>query len=265
MKKRFFIPICLIFILIYSVMLFTACGRVNPDDLITEEHPEHSYKIVTKVSTREVWVKCPECGAETNLYSEVDEGEYDSSPENFEVRENDDGTLRITAYIGDSTKIKFPSKINGKRVSVLDLRDSYDAEKAEMVTSVIISEGIEKIENRSFLKWTGLKSIWFSKGLKELGYSALARTGVRDFYLPDGLEKIGSHQFSRSATAFIYIPSSVSEIDSEQMILWNEMDNGYKRLADPKGFYVGERNSVFSSDENGILYKNGEVFVDPAA
>ena len=81
----------------------------------------------------------------------------------------DDNTIKITKYIGDSSEVVIPSTIDGYNVSVIG--DSAFSEN-NTVTSVVIPEGITKIEKCAFYSCTKMKKVTIPSTITSVGLNA---------------------------------------------------------------------------------------------
>ena len=77
---------------------------------------------------------------------------------NFEITENEDGTVTISRYIGTETDIVIPSQIDGKTVSAIgNVTGTTGAfEGCTSITAVVIPDGVTEIQDNAFtaaLRW----------------------------------------------------------------------------------------------------------------
>lgn len=80
---------------------------------------------------------------------------------------------------------------------------------------VVLPDNIEEIGEECFSSSKRLKSISFSKGMKEIPNSVCSySTEIIKVYIPEGIEKIGKSVFSRaSMLSHISLPESVTEVE----------------------------------------------------
>lgn len=80
---------------------------------------------------------------------------------NFEILENEDGTVTISRYIGTETDIVIPSQIDGKTVSAIgNVTGTTGAfEGCTNITAVVIPEGVTEIQDNAFYGCTSLETV----------------------------------------------------------------------------------------------------------
>lgn len=143
----------------------------------------------------------------------------------FEWKENEDGTLTITAWKGGGrvTKAVFPSEIEGKKVTVIG-RELFFGNGS--IQSVILPDTITKIEPYAF-----------------------CCCGIEEVYIPNSVVVIDSENFSScDDLTSLHIPASVEVFSMEQ---------GKQTSLSGSDFIekitVDENNKVYK-DVDGILY-----------
>ena len=101
------------------------------------------------------------------------------------IRDWHDGTLGIYGYKGDDTEITIPAMIGKKRVTTLFRTPYKNFAQYVALTKVIISEGIERIEEKTF-EW------WFNPGLTEIVIPAsVTEIEEQDFRFPEDVTIYG--------------------------------------------------------------------------
>lgn len=90
-----------------------------------------------------------------------------SCPYTYTVLDNN--TIKITKYIGDSSEVIIPSTIDGYNVSVIG--DSAFRENTT-VTSVVIPEGVTKIESWAFYSCTSMAKVTLPSTITSVGSNA---------------------------------------------------------------------------------------------
>ena len=80
---------------------------------------------------------------------------------NFEITENEDGTVTISRYIGTETDIVIPPQIGGKTVSAIgNVTGTTGAfEGCTSITAVVIPDGVTEIQDNAFYGCTSLETV----------------------------------------------------------------------------------------------------------
>lgn len=80
---------------------------------------------------------------------------------NFEIAENEDGTVIISRYIGTETDIVIPLQIGGKTVSAIgNVTGTTGAfEGCTSITAVVIPDGVTEIQDNAFYGCTSLETV----------------------------------------------------------------------------------------------------------
>ena len=80
---------------------------------------------------------------------------------NFEIAENEDGTVTISRYIGTETDIVIPSQIGGKTVSAIGnvMGTTGAFEGCTSITAVVIPDGVTEIQDNAFYGCTSLETV----------------------------------------------------------------------------------------------------------
>ena len=122
----------------------------------------------------------------------------------------ENGTVTIRSYRGSDIQIIIPSHLDGLPVTVIG-NDILSHNKD--VTSVIISEGISKIDDYAFFD-TKLTDIVIPSSVTSIGHMAFARCkGLTQVVLPSGVAIIGYCAFAGCTNLrSIMIPASVTSI-----------------------------------------------------
>ena len=105
------------------------------------------------------------------------------------IKDWKDGTLGIYGYKGDDSEITIPAQFGKKKVTTLFRSDRYplyrNFSQNAALTKVIISDGIEKIEEKTF-EW------WFNPGLTEIVIPASVTViEEQDFRFPEDITIYG--------------------------------------------------------------------------
>lgn len=122
--------------------------------------------------------------AQTDRYS-VGET-YTSGDFKYEIF--DDGTAKISDYIGSALKLTIPSELDGHAITIIGYNAFRDCNN---LTSVIIPEGVTSIENWAFENCTSLTDITIPNSVMSIGVNAFKNTTWFD-NCPDGVVYIGN-------------------------------------------------------------------------
>ena len=141
------------------------------------------------------------------------EGDYE-----YEILE--DGTAKITRYIGSDTEITIPSTLGGNKVTVIGDKAFTNCDK---ITKATIPDGVTKIGETgspnavygAFFECTALKEVVIPASVKSIAqYAFLRCTSLEQLNLPNGLEQIGWGAFEGcSSLDNVVIPASVDLMD----------------------------------------------------
>ena len=150
----------------------------------------------------------------------------------FNYKENNDGTLTVIGYYGTDTDILIPSEHGGKKVkSIGEL-----AFNCGNVTEVELCFGIEIIEQEAFLQCEKLTKIIFPKSLKIIDKYAFAFTAISELTFPDGITEIGAQAFAYTPVKSIKLPKNL-----------NELDNSFYYCRDLENFEIGNGVKVIKT------------------
>ena len=150
----------------------------------------------------------------TAVYSESDFSEY--------LFEDLGTSYKIIGYCGDESSIVTPTSFNGKPVSAIGSyifgeklpNGNYNNNKT--IEHVVVSEGIDTIENYAFSNNENLKSVSLPGSVYNLGtHTFYYDTALEEVTLTDGITLISNQMFSQChALTSIDIPDSVTTIDN---------------------------------------------------
>ena len=111
----------------------------------------------------------------------------------FTFSENDDGTLTVTGYTGQDTKLDIPPVINRKTVTAIG--DEAFRNKTSL-TRVTIPDTLRRIGTDAFFGCAGISDPTLPFGLREIGARAFKGTGGHAVSLPRTLVSIGEDAFA---------------------------------------------------------------------
>ncbi len=111
-----------------------------------------------------------------NIDNNIDDGKYETIPEEQFITEPYYSEVKIIKYIGfDDKHIRIPQFIKGRRVAVLAVSAFTNVSN---LVSVIIPEGVRIIEDKCFYNCKMLSNIVFPDTLKRIGEEAFLCTGL---------------------------------------------------------------------------------------
>lgn len=200
-------------LLVVSVLFtFASCGgneeekTINSNDIVENNDNQQNIENSGVVNNK------PNIPAE--LTTDFVKGYPETDASQFEVTETED-SVTISSYIGSDEIVVVPEQINGKPVTVIDIRafaqqNSLRAIKLANSIKEIKSEAffncsnleiivcgacLEIVEDYGFAAGTALKFVELNDGLKELGFLAISGDLLTEIYVPASVEKIGDGAF----------------------------------------------------------------------
>jgi len=159
-----------------------------------------------------------------------------------------DGTLRITGYSGDSRNVVIPAQIDGMQVTEI----GYNAFSNQNLTSVVIPEGVTRIDNYAFNDNPSLGRVSLPSTLKYLGVGAFIQCGLSEISLPEGLISIGDQAFggNRGITS-VHIPASVTGFG----------EGVFNGCYDLDSFTIAEGNTAIKVVDDILFTANGRTLL----
>ena len=110
----------------------------------------------------------------------------------YEYQINDNGTVTITKYIGESLTVTIPSKIANTTVESI----GNNAFRESKITSVKFPSTLKTIGDAAFYRCYYLKDVTFPSGLVTIGQSAFEQCYLfTKVVLPDTVATLGSYAF----------------------------------------------------------------------
>ena len=112
-------------------------------------------------------------------------------------RNNPQGSVVITKYVGPGGAAVVPEVIDGKPVRVVGGGGSaYLDSPGAKLTSVIIPASVRSIGDRAFWKSSNLSSVTIVEGVQTIGFAAFAYTGsLTNIVLPDSVKTLNGYAF----------------------------------------------------------------------
>jgi hypothetical protein len=210
MKKRnvFAAPV-----LVLAVVL-AACGSVGPSKAELErqqqerqqQERQEQERLERRKQERERQEAAQKAGAERQRLEAKPVTEDD-----FEIQQNSKGTITITRYTGQATRITIPATISGIAVTEID-SDVFSGNKR--IISAVLPEWITDLpgwhlsrtdynddysddhrEDGFFTGCSSLQSVQLPSTLKTIGNGAFAGCALTSLTLPNGLKEIGADAF----------------------------------------------------------------------
>ncbi len=148
--------------------------------------------------------------------------------------ENEDGTIKITEYLGTDTALAIPDAIDGKTVTAIGeccfmyksltsvtIPDSVIVIEGqafrgnEKLESVILGAKTQEIGGRAFYFCHSLTSIELPETLTTLGYGVFELSGLQSIDIPAGITTIPAFTFSGTDMEEIVIPGTVKVIERD--------------------------------------------------
>lgn len=132
-----------------------------------------------------------------------------SPAEDFEYKDNSDGSIYIYSYKGEEKEIVvFPNEIDNKRVSRVGFGTKFGVKK------VYIPEGVDSICINGFNYCYDLETISIPESVTEIDYCAFSGLKITEIKLPSKLEKISIGVFKNcKMLKEIEIPDEVTVIE----------------------------------------------------
>lgn len=199
----------IVMILCTSILMgsMVACGEKSE----APKSNDSSVSADQEVSVDNTKDEAPEIKEEDITMDSLREREPNSESD-FEIMSNGDGTCQIQEYVGTSSVIVVPDKINGDVVKSVHV---YAFANNDKITAVKFSDSIEEIGGGVCGNCTSLKYVICGSGTKKIGEGAFVNTGMEELELNEGLEELGTLWISGSYDDWsikITIPESVTKL-----------------------------------------------------
>lgn len=176
--------------------------------------------------------------------------QVDGVPKVFQLVGDTRGGYQLRRYTGDAKKVIIPEGVG----IVMIQPNAFQYKNAE---TVIIPEGVQRIETEAFLCCGRLKEVILPSSLKYVGWDAFRGcSSLSSVALPNGLLEIGRNAFERcNKLKDDYIPSSVKKIGSGAFgsQATTEIAPGVQAVGDALIRYTGEASEVIIPDSIRII------------
>ena len=132
---------------------------------------------------------------------------------NFEITENEDGTVTISRYIGTETDIVIPSQIDGKTVSAIGnvIGTTGAFEGCTSITAVVIPEGVTEIQDNAFYGCTSLETVTIPSSVTLLRNCAFCDCpNLRAIYFKGDAPQQANYVFDSTENVTMYYQDGTS-------------------------------------------------------
>jgi hypothetical protein len=131
-----------------------------------------------------------------------------------ELTKDNEGVV-ITAYTGRAAVVRIPATIQGMPVREIGAPDWGNGKgfyQNNIVTSVVIPQGVTKIGPYAFYQASKLTSVTLPEGLTEIGENAFNYASITSISLPKSLTTIGDSAFSYTNITAVTLPAALTKI-----------------------------------------------------
>ena len=163
----------------------------------------------TPIENREMTTDVPE---NNNASGESLHGSITDAA-NFEILENEDGTVTISRYIGTETGIVIPSQIGGKNVSAIgNVTGTTGAfEGCANITAVVIPDGVTEIQDNAFYGCTSLETVTIPSSVTLLRNCAFCDCpNLRAIYFKGNAPQQANYVFDSTENVTMYYQDGTS-------------------------------------------------------
>lgn len=142
--------------------------------------------------------------------------------EDYDICENEDGTIAIGSCTDESDNIVLPSMIAGKKVTQIMKKEGEAFLECEQMSEIRFPEYLEEIPDGLFANSLGtvlgerkqkVNRAVLPPHLKAIGRAGFMNSDLEETELPEGLERIGESSFSGTDLKEIFIPDTVTRIE----------------------------------------------------
>lgn len=143
-------------------------------------------------------------------------GIFAQTEADFIVELTGDGTgVLIKQYTGRLLQIRIPATIQGMPVKIIGTGNhgEYVLPYNLRATSVIIPEGVQKINNFAFQGFSSISNLVIPNSVTEIGYGAISGTGIVSFSWPQHMTIIPDSTFQDcTKLSNMIIPEGITEV-----------------------------------------------------
>ena len=206
-KRKFFNVVALLSIIVLAASLFAACddGNTDPENGGGQEHT-HAFEEEWSFDAKFHWheAKCEhdvvsDYGEHTYVDGVCTVCGYESNDEPVEAvdfvlseREDEDGVYYVVTEIkDDATDVTIPGEYEGLPVKAIGTAAAQDLTS---LVSVVIEDGVERIEMNAFRGCTALTSVTLSSTINYIGMSAFDSCDSLRYVERNGALYLGSDE-----------------------------------------------------------------------
>ena len=167
------------------------------------------------------------------------------------------GGIAIKKIIPREAELVIPATLDGKKVVSI----SYNAldptaQEGVTISSLVVEEGVERIETAAFHFQKNLKRVWLPDSLDTIGSSAFEScVALTEIRLPSTIraEQIQDGAFRRTGMESLFLPDGTDLMDRalEQYLLETDSRVCMSAYAEPYEYLVAADNSVTIIDYSG--------------
>lgn len=221
------------FLILLSIALLITCLSSCDTEGTASEAASSEADITSEATSSEADITSEATSSEADISQLVE-----TPAEEFEYVADYEGNVWIFAYKGSEQNIVVPKQIDGKPVvAMAQQRDATPF--SETVVTIILPEGMQRIEKNAFAGCTALQSITLPESLTYMGSNAFegcvslkhisipsdcwdesstgvfSNSGLESVELAEGVSIIPKTTFANSKLKEITLPSTVKKISSQ--------------------------------------------------
>ena len=176
----------------------------------------------------------------------------------YEYTVLDDGTVEISKYTGNDTKVTIPSAIGGKKVTSIGKNAFSDRTD---ITGIIIPNGVTVIYDKAFMGCTSLTNVKISDSVTTIYNEAFRGcTALKSLTIPDSVTFIANYVFyDCTSLSSIKLSNSITSLGVKAFYGCTSL----KSITIPKGVkFIYERAFDSCSDLKSVTIPNTVTFID---